>query len=130
MLGYYLILHICCPHGGDFDQKIKRSHAVPPSDKTLIDSLSLDADPSVLDHLPSSTIAIENSNAALYCNATGNPKPNITWTRDGNATVLYHGESFTVRNIRREDAGIYVCTAWNGIGNKTNGSTSVTVHCK
>ena len=84
----------------------------------------------MLEQLPSSTIATENSNITLHCNATGNPPPNITWTKDGSNTVLYQGESFTISSISSGQAGLYVCTAWNGVGSKANASATVAVYCK
>ena len=86
--------------------------------------------PSVLEQSPSSTIATENSKITLHCNATGNPPPNITWTKDGSNTVLYQGERFTISSISSGQAGLYVCTAWNGVRSKANASATVTVHCK
>ena len=73
---------------------------------------------------------MEGQNVTLHCNATGNPAPNITWTKDGNAVVLYQGETYTIYNIQREAAGGYTCTAWNGVDDQTNATTSITVYCK
>ena len=75
-------------------------------------------------------MAVEGNSVTLYCNATGNPTPNITWTKDGSTTVLYQGESFIVNNITRQQAGGYICAAWNGIGSKDNATVAVNVHCK
>ena len=73
---------------------------------------------------------MEGQNITLHCNATGNPAPNITWTKDGNSVVLYQGETYTIYNIQREGAGDYTCTAWNGVDKQTNTTTSITVYCK
>ena len=71
---------------------------------------------------------IERDNASLYCNATGNPTPNITWTKDGSPTVLYQGETYSFVNIQRHAVGDYTCTAWNGVGERKNATASVSVH--
>ena len=73
---------------------------------------------------------VEGENITLYCNATGNPTPNITWTKDGSATVLHQGEMYNIVNIQREATGDYTCAAWNGVGQHINATAAVTVHCK
>ena len=78
----------------------------------------------------SDTVVTEGSNVTLHCNATGNPTPNITWRRNGISTVLHQGQSYVVDSINRKQAGNYICSAWNGIGNKKNATIIVTVHCK
>ena len=78
----------------------------------------------------SNTVVTEGNNVTLHCNATGNPTPNITWRRNANSTVLHQGQSYIMYNINRNQAGNYICSAWNGIGNKKNATIAVTVHCK
>jgi len=87
-------------------------------------------DPGAITSSSSNTVAVEGSSITLYCNATGNPTPKITWTKHGNNTVLNAGESFTVNNITRQQAGDYTCIAKNGIGSEDNATITVTVHCK
>ena len=77
-----------------------------------------------------SAVVTEGNNVTLHCNATGNPTPNVTWTKDGSPAVLYQGETYSIVNIQRNAAGDYTCTAWNGIGDQTNSTAAVTVHCK
>ena len=84
----------------------------------------------MIDQSPSSGVIVEGENVTLHCNATGNPIPNITWTKDGSPTVLYQGETYSIVNIQRQVAGDYICTAWNGVGEHTNATATVTVHCK
>ena len=84
----------------------------------------------VISQKPSSKVVVEGENVTLRCNATGNPAPNITWTKDGSPTVLYQGETYNIVNIQRQAAGDYTCTAWNGVGEKTNATATLAVHCK
>ena len=84
----------------------------------------------MIENSPANKVVVENGNVTLYCNATGDPTPNITWTKDGNSTVLYQGETYRMVNIQRQAAGDYRCTAWNGVGEKTNATATVTVHCE
>lgn len=87
-------------------------------------------DPSVIESSPANEVVLEGSNLTLYCNATGNPTPNITWTKDGIPAVLYQGEMYGIVRIQRQAGGKYTCTAWNGVGEETNATATVTVHCK
>ena len=73
---------------------------------------------------------VEGENVTLYCNATGNPTPNITWTKDRSPTALHQGETYSISTIQRQAAGDYRCTAWNGVGEHTNITATVAVHCK
>lgn len=66
----------------------------------------------------------------LHCNASGNPSPNITWTKDKSSSVLRQGNIYSFLNIPRYAAGNYTCTAWNGVGEQQNATTVVAVHCE
>ena len=90
----------------------------------------LSVDPSVIQSSPVNEIVREGGNIILHCNATGNPTPNITWTKDGSSTVLYQGETYSIVNIQRQAAGDYTCTPWNGVGQQQNATATVTVNCK
>ena len=84
----------------------------------------------MIDYSPVNQVIVEGAKVILHCNATGNPAPNITWTKEGNSTLLYQGEMYSIVNIQRQAAGDYTCTAWNGVGKKTNATATVTVHCE
>lgn len=76
----------------------------------------------------------EGSDLTLFCNATGKPTPNVTWTRvllngtDGE--VLFFGNPWVIANISRTATGTYRCVAYNGIGNPVNRSLFVNVTCE
>ena len=88
------------------------------------------ADPSMIAFGPANQSVLEGRNLTLYCNATGNPTPNITWTKDSNSTVLHQGETYSIVNIQRQAAGDYKCTAWNGVGAQKTALATVTIHCE
>ena len=87
-------------------------------------------DESVIDKGPFNRTVVEGDNITFSCNATGNPTPNITWTKVGSSRMLYQGKTYSIYNIQRETAGDYACTAWNGVGKKSHASATVIVHCK
>jgi len=86
--------------------------------------------PAAMESSSSNTVVNEGSNVTLHCNATGNPTPKIIWRRNGISTVLHQGQNYIMNSINRNQAGNYICSAWNGIGNKENTTITVTVHCK
>ncbi|XP_068734265.1 leucine-rich repeats and immunoglobulin-like domains protein 1 [Montipora capricornis] len=77
---------------------------------------------------PTPVIVTENKTITLYCKSNGNPSPNIIWTKDGNDSVLHEGSNYTLKNITRGQAGIYLCIAQNGIGRNASASIPVTVN--
>jgi len=107
-------------------------------------SLSVVVPPNIIDESSSSdTLATEGRAVTLNCDATGTPKPTITWRReDGEKLRLcpensrtmvqdyrgqekmedncqevdqYVGESITLRNINRFQSGIYLCIGKNNV---------------
>ena len=86
--------------------------------------------PPDIDHASSAYQVVEGSGLILFCNATGNPKPNITWTKQGNNSELSTSERLTITNVLREDdQSVYRCIAANSLG-LTQVTPKVTVLCK
>ena len=71
------------------------------------------------------------------CNATGNPAPTISWTKDGspvsnNSRIGLSGDNkqLTIRYVSRTDSGEYQCVADNSLGNDTSNAATLDVKCK
>jgi len=67
----------------------------------------------------------------LICNASGDPLPNITWTREGFTEAEFNVSDFKLHlvNLQRKDIGGYKCTADNGYGTATSLSV-LNINCK
>ena len=89
---------------------------------------------------PQSQTVREGDNVTLFCNATGNPEPSISWTIDGltvNITVHFRisftsdDKELTVKNVNRTDSHHqYRCQASNSIETITSGAASLNVQCE
>ncbi|XP_015750203.1 PREDICTED: protein sax-3-like, partial [Acropora digitifera] len=96
-------------------------------------------DPAFTTHPQNQTVP-EGDNVTLFCNATGNPEPSISWTIDGlavNFTVHPRISSrsdkkqLTVRNVNRTDSHHkYRCQASNTVGTITSDAASLNVQYK
>ena len=73
-------------------------------------------DSSLIESSPINQVVLEGNNLTLRCSASGNPTPNITWTKDKSSLVLHQGDTYSIVDIDRNAAGNYTCTAWNGVG--------------
>ena len=80
----------------------------------------------------------EGDNVTLSCNASGNPVPTITWTRNGSVLtssvvrISFGAESreLTITGINRADSGEYRCVANNSEGNVTSNAATLNVQCE
>ena len=73
----------------------------------------------------------------VYCNATGNPAPLLSWNKDGfpignNSRISFSAgkKLLTITNLNRRDRGEYQCAAINGIGNDISTAATLNVQCK
>ncbi|XP_023680415.1 kin of IRRE-like protein 3 isoform X3 [Paramormyrops kingsleyae] len=60
---------------------------------------------------PQSLQVDQGSDAVFNCAWTGNPSLTIVWMKRGSGVVLSNGNMLTLRAVRQEDAGKYVCRA-------------------
>ena len=79
---------------------------------------------------PFNTTTVEGRSAILFCNATGSPKPNVTWSKGGSNTTVSSSEELILDNITRSHSGTkYKCIITNYLGS-VEASAIVTVYCK
>ena len=64
----------------------------------------------------------------LSCDASGFPAPSITWTRSGK--VFSDMKQLNITKSGKSDAGEYMCTASNGVGQPKTAKAYVTVQCE
>ena len=59
----------------------------------------------------------QGNTAEVRCIATGDPAPNVEWTKVGedlnSPNVQIEGDKLVIRDARVEDRGMYICTAEN-----------------
>ena len=79
----------------------------------------------------------EGRNVTLTCNATGNPEPVLSWSKDGNLAKSSNRISFLadnkllkITNVKRSDGGKYMCVAYNEVGNTSSKIAILNVQCK
>ena len=73
----------------------------------------------------------------LSCDATGNPVPTISWTKDGSPigssyriSLSADNKQLTIMNLNRTDSEEYQCVADNSLGNDTSNVATLNVQCK
>ena len=77
--------------------------------------------------VPTDQTIIEDAIAAFHCVATGNPKPKITWIKDG--VTVTTGNPLSLQ-AKRDLSGKYWCSADNGLNSTVNASAYLDVQCK
>ena len=92
--------------------------------------------PEIITH-PKNVTVEEGLPMTLFCNATGNPPPTLSWTKDGspinnNQGIPFSGDNETlfIASINRSESGNYRCVARNGLGNDFSNPAKVDVQCK
>ena len=86
--------------------------------------------PPEIDTAPSGKDVVEGNSLKLFCNATGNPQPNITWTKLGESSVLSTSETFELTNLSTKDnEQVFFCKVDNSLGFDEANAT-ITVLCE
>ena len=88
--------------------------------------------PPLIDFVSHNATANETDDVVLFCNATGNPTPNITWTflNGPETSVIRIGENHTLSNVTRNQAGTYQCIAINNVKHTKTANVNVIINCK
>ena len=70
-------------------------------------------------------------NLMLTCSASGDPFPEVTWSKEGKTLRLFNvtGPVLHLVNITREDVGSYKCAAKNKVGEASRPAL-VNIACK
>ncbi|XP_055850770.1 immunoglobulin superfamily member 10 isoform X2 [Episyrphus balteatus] len=72
----------------------------------------------------------KGSSVRIECSASGNPTPNVTWSRKNNilpsGEEKLHSHILSIENVDRHKGGVYICTANNGVGQPA--SSQVVLH--
>ena len=88
---------------------------------------------------PQNKTRIEGENVTISCNADGNPKPTISWTRNGypvdtsnNSSISFSADKkqLTITDVNRTDSGEYRCVVSNSLGNVLSSAATLDVQCK
>ena len=69
--------------------------------------------------------AVVGQDVLIECQASGDPHPDIVWTKDeGDIDIgkvrIVHGKGLRIENVRPSDEGTYICTAKNVVGSVTS----------
>lgn len=80
----------------------------------------IDLVPVSLDTGPVNITVNQSSSASFKCVASGDPKPNITWSKGGvllrnEGRVIITGETLSITRTNASDAGEYQCHVTNGL---------------
>lgn len=72
-----------------------------------------------------------NGVANFPCEAQGNPKPSVFWTKEGSQVLMFPGNTYGrlqvtqdgtlhIQGVQREDTGFLVCSALSVAGSDTD----------
>lgn len=92
--------------------------------------------PEFMQHPENQTLT-EGDNATFTCNASGNPSPTLSWTKDGSVVNVTSRISLSldntllvITNVSRGDSGQYICVSANDVGAVWSSMATLNVQCK
>ena len=77
---------------------------------------------------PQNVTVNETNPIVMSCDASGFPEPSLTWIKNGQ--VVAKVKQLNIQRSNRSDAGMYVCTVSNGVGQDKAARVYITVQCK
>ena len=78
-----------------------------------------------------SEVLVEGDNVLLHCDAFAYPKPTVSWSKlNADDFKLVVSSWLNLTNIRRDEAGDYVCIANNTCGTRKSSRRTIDVQCK
>ena len=87
--------------------------------------------PKIIRRSSATVDAEEDEDVKLLCNASGDPKPFIKWTKNGKLLQSSNTTTeFLIPNIERKNGGNYFCTASNRAGSAFYSVYVRVVRCK
>lgn len=88
--------------------------------------------PPSIDFISQNSTVNETDDVTLFCNSTGNPRPNITWTfvSGPEQRDIGTGVDLALPKVNRSQAGTYQCTAHNNMMNQKTANVHVTINCE
>ena len=66
----------------------------------------------------------------LFCNATGNPAPNVSYTVVGENDTVGFSETLVINGSETTSVSTYRCIAGNGIEPPATADANITVNCE
>ena len=72
-------------------------------------------------------IVKKGSSVSIKCGASGNPKPQVTWSKLNEMEVMGSGEVMELSEVTRHHEGVYQCSASNGVGAKATARINLRV---
>ena len=74
--------------------------------------------PSSIEPLKNKTNVQKGGNVTLYCNVSGTPPPDVSWTHVSTGKK-WLGKTWVILDVKVDDLGEYKCEASNRYGNDT-----------
>ncbi|KAI8478704.1 hypothetical protein Bbelb_435640 [Branchiostoma belcheri] len=122
--GSYTCVHQSCSGANITARRV-------PAARPLTDTL----DPASIISISDAIAVTVSDRVTLQCVADGNPPPNITWTKNGvllpsvahTLSNDVRASSVTLKRVRMNNTGAYVCAASNGVGKSDSKAVQLSV---
>ena len=128
-----------CVHYLPIHEALFAKEFVILASKNTIDLFPFSDKPAFTTHPQNKTVR-EGDPVTLFCDATGNPRPSISWTINGSTVNIRvhprirlsaNNKQLTVTNVNRTDSHHkYRCQASNTVGTITSDAASLNVQCE